>query len=522
MKEIDTESKYYDPVFLKYNLKVYSNEYAQELREKNLELKMKGRAIRNLIPQEGFQEEVCCADADLLIIGGKKGGGKSWVALYKALPFIFNPDVSMYAFRKFEDDVKRGPWKSSKPIFRGFGSPKESSYEWSFLDGKGASLKMEHLQDLGKVSDRFRGAEMAYIDIEELPEHTRDDLSLIFDLLAVNRNTAGVSSQTVGTCNPVGWKNKLRGFLSYYIDPETDRVIKERSGKKRYMFKFGPDDTQIAWGDSWQEVYENPKAKEKIDILMMGRTDITPEDMIMTVQFIEGDYSDNKILQVTDKRYISRLASKGDGTVINDLSGIWRDIDEGTSLLTDEDVNKFFRNSERRDGIMRASADVALTGDFFVIYAFDGHHIQDLEAWRGEFSDAVIPFIEGFLKKNGVRKENFTYDSNGLGLWIKTDSRFQKSVPFNNRSAPSDTRLWNNRKSEAAEKFVHSLKLGEFSIDESLLKKKFTDIKGHNFTFEDRFKAERLAIKRKDNIARFEIIDKQQMKLEVGHSPDFI
>jgi hypothetical protein len=34
---------------------------------------------------------------------------------------------------------------------------------------------------------------------------------------------------------------------------------------------------------------------------------------------------------------------------------------------------------------------------------------------------------------------------------------------------------------------------------------------------------ERRAIKRKDGeIARFEIISKQQMKLEVGHSPDFI
>ena len=33
---------------------------------------------------------------------------------------------------------------------------------------------------------------------------------------------------------------------------------------------------------------------------------------------------------------------------------------------------------------------------------------------------------------------------------------------------------------------------------------------------------ERNALKRKDDLQRFEIISKQQMKLEVGHSPDFI
>jgi hypothetical protein len=33
---------------------------------------------------------------------------------------------------------------------------------------------------------------------------------------------------------------------------------------------------------------------------------------------------------------------------------------------------------------------------------------------------------------------------------------------------------------------------------------------------------ERHALKRKDDAQRFEIISKQQMKLEVGHSPDFL
>ena len=516
------DPKNFDPVFLKYGMKVYSYEYIQKLREENLELKTKGKGVHNLVPQEGFQERVCLADADLVIIGGKKGGGKTWVALFKAMPYMFNPDVSMYAFRRLEDDVRRGPWKEGKKVYRGFGTAKEAGFEFAFLDGRGATMKMEHLQDLGKVADRFRGAELAYIDLEELPEHTRENLDIIFDFMSVNRNTAGVKSQMVATCNPVGKSNKLRYFLDWYIDPETNKIIPERDGKKRYMFKYGPDMTQIAWGNTWQEVYDHPKAKEKLALLMLGKNDLKPEDLILTIQFIEGDYSDNKILQATDKRYISRLASKGDGSVTNDLGGVWVDIDSGSSLLSQDDLGRFFANSERRDGVMRASCDVALSGDFLVIYAFDGHHICDIEAWRGILSDDVVPFIENFLKKNGVHKENFTYDANGLGNWIKNNSRFSRSFPFLNNSAPSDTRMWNNLKSESADNFVHAIQRDEFSIAPELLSRKFSDSKGHQFTLADRLMSERLALRKKDDKARWELIDKHQMKREIGHSPDFI
>ena len=124
-------------------------------------------------------------------------------------------------------------------------------------------------------------------------------------------------------------------------------------------------------------------------------------------------------------------------------------------------------------------------------------------------------------RKNGVREENFAYDSNGLGLWLK-DS-FKRSFQFNNKSAASDPKLWNNLKSESAEKFVKAIKGREFSISEELLRRRFTDSKGHSFTVSDRLMEERMAIKRKDSDeARFEIIAKKQMKIEIGHSPDFV
>lgn len=447
----------------------------------------------------------------------------TWISLFKALDYIFNPDVIMRGFRKYEDDIERGIWSASKQVFKGFGTPVRSSYEWQFLGGRGASMRMEHLQDLGKISDRFRGSELAYIDIEELAEHTKDNVNVIFDFLSVNRNTAGVKSQLVATCNPVGKSNKLRLLLDWYIDPETDTIIPERDGKVRYMFNYGSDISEIAWGNTWKEVYDNPAAKAKIDALCEGKN-LKPQDLILTLQFIEGDYADNKILQSTDSRYVSRLAAKGGESVVNDLSGVWRDIDSGTSLVSVGDMENFFAASEHSssDDVMRASADVAIVGDFLVMWAARGHHIVDVEGLVGMSSDSVIPAIEQFLKKNGVHKENFTFDENGLGIWLRESSAFARSRGFNNKSAPSDTRLYNNLKSECADKFIDEIHRGVWSIDERLKYKKFRDTKGNVFTLYDRMMSERLALKRKDDTPRWEIISKQQMKAEIGHSPDFI
>lgn len=516
---IDTE-KYLDPVFLRHGQRVYTYDLVERIREDNLGRKKDGRRIFNMCPQAGFQEKVLTTQADIKIVGGKRGGGKSFIALYEFLPYIFNPDVNGYAFRKYEDDVARGIWKASKPVYRWLGTPAEASFEWKFLGGRGATMKMEHLQDPKKIADRFRGVEMAFVLIEELAEHTRDDLNVIFDLLASNRTTSGVRPKFICTCNPVGKSNKLRLLLDWWIDPYTNRAIPERDGKIRYFFRYGQDVSEMVWGDTPEEVYSNATVHTKIDNLCIS-TGSDYKDFITSITFINGEFKDNKILQISDPKYMSRVSAKGGEGVVNDIEGIWQDMDSGTSMLSAEDMSRLFDNTERRDGFMRASADVALTGDFFVIFAFDGHHIADMEAWRGVPTDAVQTFVSKFLERNGVRQENFTYDSNGLGLWLK--DAFPAAVPFNNKSQSSNTLLWNNLKSECAEKFVKEVKSGLFSIDSRILQRRFTDSKGRSFTVADRLVEERRAIRRKDSDGgRFEIISKPQMKAEIGHSPDFI
>lgn len=499
-----------NPVVLDDGREVYSYEYIETLREQNKALWELGKKSYDIVPSKGFQEKVLMCDADFLIIGGNRGGGKTFIALLSALPYTQNPMFRCYGFRKLEDDIARGLWESSKLVYNGIAKQNKSYFEWVFPSG--ATMRFEHLQNPKTIESRVRGAEQPFMLMEEIQEHTVDDMDIPFTLIGSNRNTIGVKNKFIGTCNPVGKSNQLRHFLDWYIDPETDRVIPERSGVIRYYFRLGKKAKEIAWGNTREEVYE--LAKTKIDPLAKS-TNEDPLSLISSFCFIEGKYSENVALRIKDKTYMRKLAQQGEKT-IKDIEGIWRDSDASSALISDGDMEAFFNNTYRTDGIMRASADVALAGDFFVIFAFDGHHVTDMEAWTGLLTDEVVPFIKKFLKKNGVRYENFTFDSNGLGLWLK--DYFRGSKKFNNKEQPSDPKLWNNLKSECAERFCHALQRHEYSISEQVLDRIVNGI-----SVRKRLMNERLAVRRKEtDNGKFEIITKLQMKREVGHSPDFI
>lgn len=499
----------------------YTNEYAQKLRDENLKKKQRGvRRLYDLIPQAGFQENVCTCEADVILIGGKKGGGKSWVALYRMLEYSQTPDVRMYAFRKYKDDVENTIWDASTRVFPGFGTPTRSNFTWTF--NSGATVAMTHIADAKEIKNRFRGVESVCIDIEELPEHTSENLNVLRELAGACRSTSGLKPVLIGTLNPVDEGHPLYALLSWYINPDTHKIIPERSGVVRYLFFYGQNSDEFVMGDTPEDVFNDPRCHEAI-VKTMENTGVDYKSLITSFTFIGGSYSENKILQATDKSYLSKLALGGASALVRDTEGLWTRIEDGDCQLSHKDMDVFFTNSERRDGVMRASCDVALTGDFLVIWAFDGHHVCDMGIRRGGLSDDVVPFIEDFLRKNGVRKENFTYDSNGLGLWLRENSAFKNiSVEFNNRSAPSDTRLWDCLKSECAEKFVRALKKGEFSISEDILRQKLVDSRGHFYTVAERLREERRAIRKKDNINRYEIIAKTDMKRIIHHSPDFI
>lgn len=501
-------------------MEVYTYEYAEQLRRENLELKKKGKRIWNIIPQAGFQEKVLTSQADIAIVGGSRGSGKTSVSLLGAFYYAYNPDVSMYGFRRYEADVKRGIWRSCKPLFRGMATFADTAYEAKFFGGTGAVMKMEHLADPTKIKDRFRGAEMPYIVIEELAEFTKDNMNVIFDLIGSNRSTTGVESRFICTCNPVGKSNKLRLFLDWWIDPDTDEAIPERSGAIRYFCRYGEDVMEIAWGNTPEEVYENQNAHAKIASIS-DDPDRNYKDYITSLTFIDGAYAENQILHVSDPKYMNRISSGGSKSTINDIRGVWRDVDDASCLVSIAQMQDFFNNTPNPSGVKCAGGDIALSGDLLVLWASDGYHICDCEARTGMKSDDVIDFILEFLARNDVPLENFVYDTNGIGNWLRESERLAKCVPFDNRAPAIDKLSYKTLKSEFAGFLIDGIINKKFSIDDQLLQMKIAK-KGEIFTLYDQLMKERLVLRwaKEDNPK--EIIKKVDMKGIIGHSPDFI
>lgn len=442
------------------------------------------------------------------------------VSLIGALPYAFNPDINMYGFRRYEADVKRGIWKGAKQIFRGFANFADTSFEAKFFNGTGATMKMEHLADLKQVKDRFRGAEMPYIVIEELAEFTKESMSVIFDLIGSNRSTTGMPAQFICTCNPVGRSNKLRWFLDWWIDPETDEAIPARSGKIRYFCRYGEDVMEIAWGDTPEEVYDNPNAKRKIQSLT-DNADTDYANFITSVTFINGDYAENKILQVTDTKYMNRISSGGSKSVINDIRGIWKDVDDTGAIVTMNDMNRFFENTPQVSGLRCGGGDIALREDWLVLWAMDGMHIIDVFAKRYVTSEDVVPIILEFLRKNEIPRENFAFDVNGIGNWLKQSEDLRGCFGFDNKAPAKDKTSYNTRKSECAGMLIDALQNGTISIEETVLRQTFTQ-RRVPFTVRDRLVEERIVLKWKEDENPKALIKKTDMKALLGRSPDWI
>ena len=513
-----TESGHLDPVFLKYGMEVYSWEFIETLRKENVEAKKSGKRIWNIVPQAGFQEKVLTSMADLVVCGGVRGSGKTAVSIIGSLYYADNPDVNMYGFRRLEADVKRGIWKSAKPLLRGFASFADTSFEAKFYGGNGATMKMEHLADLKQVKDRFRGAEMPYIAIEELAEFTKESLNVIFDLIGSNRSTAGVRPRFICTCNPVGKSNKLRWLLDWWIDPDTDEAIPERSGKLRYFCRYGEDVMEIAWGDTPEEVYANPNARAKI-ASMSANPDRDYKDYITSLTFIDGDYSENAILHVSDPKYMNRISSSGSKAAVNDIRGIWRDVDDTASLLTLADMNAFFANPPQSGGAKCAGGDIALKNDLLVLWAADGNHICGVETRRGLKTETVIPFILDFLKRHDVPVENFCFDVNGIGNWLRESDALAKAIPFDNKAPAKDKLSYTTRKSECAGILIEWIQSGKMSIDPAILGHKYTRNR-QMLTVEEGLAQERIILKWRVEENPKDLMRKKDMKTELGYSPD--
>lgn len=449
---------------------------------------------------------------------------------------IRNRHFNGIIFRKNKDDFEN-IINESKRWFGALGKYNKSKDDmtWNFKTGAKLGLTIYDMP-MADFDTKYRGQQFAYIGIDELPQMPFEMFKF---LMTANRNTVGVHSRILGTCNPdpLSW---LRKFIDWWIGKE-DTIysdgqkhperkgfaIPERDGAIRYCFM--PDDSvdNIIWGDTPEDVYE--QCREVIDDAwdpeweQYGYTKTS--FFVKSVTFIKASLKDNKALLKNDPGYVASLLNQPPEIRAREFDGNWDIIKTGNDMIQSYHLDKVFQNAHMTgDGVRRATCDVAGTGgDNCVTWLWVGWHVADVFVCRRD-PYSTTGLLRSKLNEWGVLEENFAYDLNGIGQVLK--GAFPRAVPFNNQEAVAlrDKHLYDNKKSQCAYKFAERTQQAGWSIEQTLLKRKYT-IGKEVRTLYDILQLERKCVKQ--DMSKEDrgwcLIHKEQMKHKsvVGHSPDF-
>lgn len=499
------------------NGKVFSWEYIEHLRK----LDSKKRNPYKIIAQRGGQEDMLAQCADIQIVGGSRGGSKSYSLLLENLKDINNKNYRAVIFRKEVDDLT-DLVDTSNGIYGDFGTYNRSKADMTWNFQSGGALKFNYYSDsLEDFKVRMQGKQYSFIGIDEI---THIEYPKFKYLITNNRNAFDIRNRFWGTCNPDpdSWVAK---FIDWWIG-EDGLPIPERNGAVRYCFMDGDEVNDIYWGDSKEEVYE--QCKSIIDKYWLDSYSIygSPADLfVKSVTFIEAKLADNVQLLRSDPTYLANLAGQSEEQRSRDLEGNWKFKTVGDDMIKMPHMERFFDNAQQiGDGVRRVSLDAAFDGgDNLVMWLWVGWHLKDLFVCRKDSKDTV-DVVRAKLKEWKVLEDNFTYDLNGIGQIFK--GYFKNAIPFNNREsvADEDKGLYDTLKSQAAYLFAKKLIDKELSIEPYLLDFRFDAGKNKSIHLRQILMDERKAIKA-NTLAwdkGFSLIKKTDMKKLVGHSPDFI
>jgi predicted phage terminase large subunit-like protein len=239
---------------------------------------------RRIAPQPGPQEAFLSTPADIAIMGGAAGGGKTWALLLEPLRHAHNGQFGAVIFRRTSPQItaEGGMWDEAGDLYPEFGAVSRQSPHMYFGFPSGAKVQFAHLQhETDKES--WKGAQIPLICFDQLEDFTEGQF---FYLLSRNRSTCGVRPYVRGTCNPDA-DSWLATFLAWWIDQETGYPIPERSGVIRWMVRIS--DT-IVWGN-------DPKTLAAE----------FPETIPKSVTFIPAKLEDNPALEEADPGYRANL-----------------------------------------------------------------------------------------------------------------------------------------------------------------------------------------------------------------------
>jgi len=201
-------------------------------------------------------------DADEVVYGGAKGGGKSCALVMECLAYgLENAGAEMYIFRETYDDLESNiirEWKEKVP--KEIYSYHESKHIATLING--TTVKFRYIRNFSDA-EGYQGRSMDWVGVDELTKHEKKSIQVLLSCL---RSPKGFKPTFRGTCNPGGighvWvKEEYIEATEYGKHPAIDPV----TGNKRVFIPAKVyDNTVLMKNDpSYVKRLENLPENEK-------------------------------------------------------------------------------------------------------------------------------------------------------------------------------------------------------------------------------------------------------------------
>lgn len=342
--------------------------------------------MSKLTVQKGFQEQVFNCQADIAVVGGAMGAGKSYALILEMMKHIKDPHFRCGVFRKNRGNLlcSGGLWEELGLVADAMRLKYSTNkHQLVYKFESGASIHMCH-GNHPNFKQFLKGTQFTAVFIDEADEF---DEEIFKFLIARMRSKSKTKPYMRLTTNPTeGWiKTLIKPFLQ-----EDEYPISKLSGKLHYLYFMG--NTPII----------KPTKKA-----FLTECDLKKEDLedVRTFTFIAGKVTDNKKLLENNPEYLSNLKILPTHERDKYLYGWWGEMPKD-GLFKEQNFSSYSGFPESPDRCI-ITCDTGLAGgersDFTVAscWALKGNKLYLVDMTRGRWKyQEIKQRIKTFLEEN--------------------------------------------------------------------------------------------------------------------------
>lgn len=406
-------------------------------------------------PQSPFQEKYLKSDAKILVVGGAAGSSKSYVGLMRHLRFVHDPDYRGFCIRKNSTAIMKagGLFEQAMRLYQKAGYKVERKVkDQKIVFPSGASVSFSHYENDG-AGDLYQGLEMSSAFYDEGTHAEEHHLWWLFSRL---RTEAKMEPCMWISCNPDP-DSFLFEWVKWWLYPEGHEKYglpdPDKNGITRYLLRI---EGELAWGDSWQELYDkyhNPELP------------VDHDDQVRPIAFqvLLGTIYDNPTLMKTNPNYKAALEALPDVERRRLLLGDWTARETGSTYFQREWCREALEEPPRSDivrtvraydfaGTLKTSGNQSpdytacakisklKNGDYFIhdvqrtriLFGDWTKFVLDNAARDGKDTEILIPLDPGASAKVATSIMTRTISEHGYRVRVvkTTQSKLDRFRPF--------------------------------------------------------------------------------------------